>query len=454
MDPLVHFDTIINHLKKNGFKMNDKDFDPGKPVAKELNEIRKLSGEECYTFFKEVLERGHLSEDYHYKGYDSLLDRFHPKIPIGRLIAIRGLLLEKQTSEQDQVLTGILNERISFFNQKVSRAINPKKELKIENFTRYFDNISPEKTYLNCSLDQIAILAKEYPADNQGSEVIVESLNSKIDDVLRQWLTRKTQADSITDTVIFNVQKKIRETLANYDPGQPFTPFIKTVIVRRFYDEHNRKIMQPFYEKPGGMDPDEGSPAREIPDSGPGDEKAVYLRVSFITITLCLFVRTAFKPHQKLIFTESNMFHTGNKTKKITLETFMNDNSDKNLYQLWKRVLARILAICAELDTITGHLFLKDYWEYTKSVPSQFDGFKQTLDSLFVRVYSETDYQKLKELFREYKTGEMKVMSFLPGEMKEIQHLIANWNTRIKNELRNPGNKKKSENNCTAECND
>ncbi len=436
MGTLIQFGTLHDYLKTNGYVICEKDLDKGQPIADKLNEIKHLSGESRYLVFREFIEQEDLYDPGMLQSYSALINWFQNKIPIIRLIALLELFTSHFSTIAFNVFGQILHDRISHFNSQIISGVNPGQELNQDNASIFFDNITVEKVYRNCSLDQLAILAKEFPADHHNAVIITESINCKIDDVLRHWLNRKTQDETITDTVLLRVQARINEILANYIPFHQFTPFIKTVILRRFFDEHRRRIIQPVEGHVNAGSHSTDRPNRLPEFTRDEDDNAFFIMLNFITITLSLFLKTTFKPHQKLIFTYTQMFHTGNETKKITLDSFLTDNVTDKLYEIWAGILDKIESVCQELDQHPGRLFHKDFWDYTTSVPPQFNGFKQELDHSVISTYPGGDYHELRTAFPNHKVGDLIVQSLLPGGFKEIQHIIGTWNSRIKNELK------------------
>lgn len=378
-----------------------------------------------------------------------LLKDLHPKIPICKLFEIESLFTKKPDPVHINFLISIIDSRIKELNKFIQSSLPGYKKITKKSYYRWFKSLPLDMCHQiinKSSLNKLARISKEVPTDIAMFDIFTESLNSRIDREFRSWLNNIAKNEISTDTIFDSVQREISNILLNYNTKFDFLPYIKRILFNEFAKEFNEFA--------------KNYPTRIVErHTNEHEPNAYYVTHSFITVSLLLFLKLNNKPHHKLIFWHEYMYYVKvpdneikNKSKrtgaglsvnpkKIEHDTFIQEKGEFKLEVLWGNVIERIKLNCEEFVDSLDSLGNKLLPGYSNSILTLFDPFVETLEMLFVKGYTEEEYNYLRGIYPEEQVKNILLIEFFKdgnGDVrnnKRIRKLISNWNNRIKNQL-------------------
>ena len=382
---------------------------------------------------KDLLNDSHYVENLHEPDiraeFSALFEKLTSYLPIYNLIEIVAEIRHKQKFLINDFIDPIIEARIKDLNGFLQSASPGCKTLTKESYPEWL-NALPDNSFdqiiINSPINALARISKEIPANLPAFETLTESLNSKIYEHYKKWLDFITKNEILSDVIFNAVQQMIKNILSKYDTRCDFQPYIKRIIFNKFTDYYSEDPL----------------PAADEPD-----QSFYYVKQSFITFNLLLFLKLDSKPHHKLIFWHEFMNYIKKSDnpkevkKAIEHDLFFSENSLLNLIILWDKVIDRIKLNCEELIDSLEFFDDKPSPDDAKNLLKQFDIFTSVLEKLFICVYTEDEYNHLRKKHTSEQLKNILLMEFfedtdgnLPDNTK-IRKLISNWNNRIKTQL-------------------
>ena len=384
------------------------------------------------TSLKDLLNDNHYMENLHISEtrseFLSLFEKQISNLPIYDLFEIESDFDHKRNPLLND-LKQIIDTRIKELNELVQSS-SPGCTLVTKESYHYWFKVLPDKIYdqiiINSSINGLARIAKEIPPNLPAFETMTESLNSKIYNHYKKWLDFVTKNETLTDIIFNDVQPKIEHIISKFDTKSDFQPYIKRIIFNKFTDYYSKDT--------------------ELPVNEP-DQSFYFVKQSFITFNLILFLKLDSKPHHKLIFWHEFMNYIKKSDdpkdikRAIEHDLFFYENSLLKLITLWDKVIDRIKLNCEELIDSFDFFDDKPSPDDAKNLLEQFGKFILILEKLLINVYTEEEYNYLRKKNPGEQVKNILLIDFfkdvngdLPDSNK-IRKLISNWNNRIKNQL-------------------
>jgi hypothetical protein len=363
--------------------------------------------------------------------YYGLLEKLISNMPVYELFEVESGYDQKRNPFQYGFIGSIINGRIKELNGFLQSASPGYDYISRETYFEWFETLPENRCnhiIINSSINVLARISKEIPANLLIFEKMTESLNSKIYDHYKKWLNFVTKNETLTDTIFYALQPKIESIISKFDTNYDFQPYIKRIIFNKFTDYYSES------PEPTLVEP---------------DQSFYYVKQSFITFNLLLFLKLDSKPHHKLIFWHEFMNYIKKSDnpkdikRAIEHDLFFNENSSDNLNTLWNKVIDRIRLNFEELIDSVDFFDDKPSPQDAENIIKQFGNFMRILERLFVTVYPEEEYNHMRKKYPEELLKLILLIDFFrdsDGNLFDnikIRKLISNWNNRIKIQLVN-----------------
>jgi hypothetical protein len=387
------------------------------------------------TSLKDLLNNRHYTENLHVSEiraeFLSLFEKLTSNAPVYILYGHESRLDQKRNPFLYSCMESVIDVRIKELSEFVQSALPGSGYITKVSYHNWYKNMPDEKCnqiIINSSINGLARISKEIPTDLSIFETMTESLNSKIYDHYKKWLDFITKNETLTDIIFNAIQPKIENILSKFDTKCDFQPYIKRIIFNKFTDYYSED------KEPSLIEP---------------DPSFYYVKQSFITFNLILFLKLDSKPHHKLIFWHEFMNYIKKSDnpkdikRAIEHDAFFYENSLLNLKTLWEKVIDRIRLNCEELIASVEFFDDKPSHDEEKNIIKQFGIFMLILEKLFVSVYTEEEYNYLRKKYPEELLKHIMIIDFFKDingnllDNNKIRKLISNWNNRIKIQLVN-----------------
>jgi hypothetical protein len=361
--------------------------------------------------------------------YLGLLEKITSTMAVYELCEIESGYDQKHNPFQYGFIESVINKRIKELNLFLQSASPGHEFISKESYFEWCETLPENRCnqiIINSSINELARISKEIPANLMIFATMTESLNSKVYDHYKKWLDFVTKNETLTDTIFNALQPKIESILSKFDTNYDFQPYIKRIIFNKFTD---------YYSE---------SPETTLVEP---DQSFYYVKQSFITFNLLLFLKLDSKPHHKLIFWHEFMNYIKKSDnpkdikRAIEHDLFFNENSSDNLYTLWNKVIDRIRLNFEELIDSVDFFDDKPSSQDAENTINQFGNFVRILERLFVTVYPEEEYTHMRKKYPEELLKLILLIDFFMDsdgtlfENIKIKKLISNWNNRIKIQL-------------------